>query len=380
MQNRYAGDVGDFGKLGMLRHITKSGLKMGVNWYLVPNEFHNYDGKHINYLNNSDFYHCDDCLLNSLREIVTSGHRTIKALENANLIPKALYYNKILYSHRTVNATSRNDWHKAALKALAVTDIVFLDPDNGLLVKSIGQGSQKSNKYVFKEEIIDYYQAGHSVVFYNHRSRITEEKYLERFRRLKEEPGLKGAEWFGLKFKRGTIRDYFFILQPHHAEKVKNAMQELMQSNFKRHFSPLNIETIDLNFRLDYKLDKSVRIKPHSKSVKLHDLRQISLYHYNDGIDERHINAYIENGQLRIDGQDLGELVRRLFDDADYEYFYIMSVDETKKLHHLLKDRFSSDEDLLSLLEKHFPGADCCKKFEEFCKTNQLKYDFSVYI
>ena len=47
MQDRYAGDVGDFGKLGMLRCIENSGLCVGVNWYLVGNESHNNDGKHI---------------------------------------------------------------------------------------------------------------------------------------------------------------------------------------------------------------------------------------------------------------------------------------------------------------------------------------------
>ena len=50
MQNRYAGDVGDFGKLGMLRALAQSDLKVGVNWYLVPDENHNDDGKHIGYL------------------------------------------------------------------------------------------------------------------------------------------------------------------------------------------------------------------------------------------------------------------------------------------------------------------------------------------
>ena len=30
MQDRYAGDVGDFGKLGMLRQIADTGLKVGI--------------------------------------------------------------------------------------------------------------------------------------------------------------------------------------------------------------------------------------------------------------------------------------------------------------------------------------------------------------
>ena len=47
MQDRYAADVGDFEKLGMLRELETNGLKVGIKWYLIPNESHNADGKHI---------------------------------------------------------------------------------------------------------------------------------------------------------------------------------------------------------------------------------------------------------------------------------------------------------------------------------------------
>lgn len=46
MQNRYVGDIGDFGKLGLLRQLHKTGLSIGVNWYLTPDETHNGDGWH----------------------------------------------------------------------------------------------------------------------------------------------------------------------------------------------------------------------------------------------------------------------------------------------------------------------------------------------
>ena len=36
MQNRYAGDVGDFGKIGLLRQLAAAGYHIGVNWYLAP--------------------------------------------------------------------------------------------------------------------------------------------------------------------------------------------------------------------------------------------------------------------------------------------------------------------------------------------------------
>ena len=59
MQNRYTGDIGDFGKLGLLRVLQEAGFSIGVNWYLTPNEEHNQDGKHINY---EDLRFCDEAL------------------------------------------------------------------------------------------------------------------------------------------------------------------------------------------------------------------------------------------------------------------------------------------------------------------------------
>ena len=126
MQNRYAGDVGDFGKLGLLRQLISSQLDIGVNWYLVPDESHNADGKHIGYITDTRYNGCDDSLRNSLKEIVYS-QRSVSALETMDLVPNAVYYNEVLYSpSRTF---SRRDWHIKALEMLSSADIVFLDPD-----------------------------------------------------------------------------------------------------------------------------------------------------------------------------------------------------------------------------------------------------------
>ena len=60
-------------------------------------------------------------------------------------------------------------------------DETVADPDNGLLPQSV---SSKSKKYVLPEEIVDYYKAGHSVVFYSHRTREQLSTYLSRFDEL----------------------------------------------------------------------------------------------------------------------------------------------------------------------------------------------------
>lgn len=202
MQDRYAGDVGDFGKIGMLRQIAEVGLKIGVNWYLTykPAEHINADGKHIGYLNDVAFKGCDDELLKSLYTI-TNGTRSIAALENAKLIPNAIYYKEIL-KPESAKDFIRSIWYRKSLETLLETDIIFCDPDNGLIVKSVSQKSIKSDKYIIPDELVSYYQAGKSLVFYNHRCREQEQVYLQRFQTLKQRNELVGAEWRGLKFAR----------------------------------------------------------------------------------------------------------------------------------------------------------------------------------
>lgn len=50
MQDRYTGDIGDFGKLGLLRILESQGLTIGINWSRTPDEDHNDDGKYTKYL------------------------------------------------------------------------------------------------------------------------------------------------------------------------------------------------------------------------------------------------------------------------------------------------------------------------------------------
>lgn len=236
MQNRYAGDVGDFGKLGLLRHLARSQLTIGVNWYLAPDEHHNADGKHIGYLTDPRYNGCDDSLRNSLKEIV-SGQRSVFALETMDLVPNAVYYNGVL--HSPSRTFSRGNWHVKALEQLSRADIVFLDPDNGLLVKSVSSGSAKSNKYVISNEITDYFTTDKSVIIYNHRCREQESAYLQRFAWMQEHSILKDAVIAGVAFRRGTVRDYIFILQPSHAAKIRGCLDGMLHSPWGNHFTKL---------------------------------------------------------------------------------------------------------------------------------------------
>lgn len=242
MQNRYVGDVGDFGKYGILRSIGETGLKLGVNWYLTPDESHNSDGKHTSYLYKENYCGYDDQLFYILKDIVENDRRNVISIqESAALSGSTVFYDCVLnvaderdYLKRRVN---RQLWHKTALSRLNDCEIIFLDPDNGLQVDSVSLTGQKGNKYIGLDELKDYYKQGKSIIFYNHRERKQEDAYLEKFRKLQVDPAFTGAVWLGLKFVRGTTRDYFFVLQPEHLFQVKSQCEVLLNTVWKECFS-----------------------------------------------------------------------------------------------------------------------------------------------
>ena len=177
-------------------------------------------------------------LRNSLKEII-NGQRRISALEIMDLVPNAIYYHEVLYSPS--QTFSRQDWHIKALEVLSGADIVFLDPDNDILVNSVSSSSAKSNKYVFINEIVDYFTAGKSVIIYNHRCREQESVCLQRFAWMHEKSILNDAIIAGVTLKRGTVRDYIFTLQPSHAARIMGCLDNMLQSSWGNHFAKLDL-------------------------------------------------------------------------------------------------------------------------------------------
>ena len=137
MQNRYTGDIGDFAKYGLLRALG-AGKKLGVAWYLYPDESHNADGKHIAYLDTpGKWRHLDPLLFDCLQSIISSKHREVKQIEASVILGDAHYSSVPLAfeGHHKERATQRGKWFDTVLSDLSGCDVVFADPDNVSAVK-----------------------------------------------------------------------------------------------------------------------------------------------------------------------------------------------------------------------------------------------------
>lgn len=133
MQNRYAGDIGDYVKLALLRALAP-GHELGVAWYLNPDEGHNSDGRHIAYLRQGATWRdLDPELFDALGRIVRQG-RSVAALETSGVLPAK--FSRALLNHGQWPADERSkaraQWFDRTIADLSGCDLVFADPDNGL--------------------------------------------------------------------------------------------------------------------------------------------------------------------------------------------------------------------------------------------------------
>ena len=229
MQDRYAGDIGDYGKVALLRQIRETGLTIGVNWYKAEpadyernpdGSFKQEDGK---YRIPEKYRVCDEALAEKLLGISKSRKRSIRAIEEADLIDGAEYYSK------AVSLEDRAKWHHDSLKKLQGSELVFLDPDNGLIVKSVRKTSVRSIKYAFYEEGKDYLDNNQSVLVYNHRSRKKEPAYFREIIGKLKEFGVPEEMILTITFPRCSVRDYFAIcVTQEHYEMIKTAFDKML--------------------------------------------------------------------------------------------------------------------------------------------------------
>ena len=173
MQDRYVGDVGDFVKYGLLRKLS-GGLKLGVAWYLFPDERHNDDGKHDFYLKpKSTWRHLDPKLFDAMRAI-RDEHGGVSEVEASGLLGDATFASERLDRLEVpVRGRSRwrNEWFTRVLREVDGCDIVFADPDNGLCPdERFSPGRYKDWKRLPTSEV-NALAGGRCAVLYHHNTR-----------------------------------------------------------------------------------------------------------------------------------------------------------------------------------------------------------------
>lgn len=186
MKNQYFGDINDYRKYGLLRVIAQcSQPRLLVAWMLTPDDGST-DGKFISYLDNpKKWAHHDPVLFQKLKDLEDSNQqRRVHMIEATDLIRNAGYFSTTVPD----TALERSSWFKSLMDEARGHDFVFLDPDNGLEVKSRPYGTKNSSKFLYWREVEVLWSSGKSLLIYQH---FIREKRTEFIQRMLE--ALRGA-------------------------------------------------------------------------------------------------------------------------------------------------------------------------------------------
>lgn len=236
MKNQYVGDIGDYGKYGLLRFLTNHGIKIGINWYLTEDDGSS-DGRHTGYLNRPEEAIYDSELFKSLQKIAFRSDKTVRMIEDANIIPGAEFYGQILKS-RTLEADerelNRRLWFNNAVLVFESTELIFADPDNGISYRKTAR-AKDSEKFILPEEICRYYNSGKNVVFYCHKGRRKQEAWEQTKASIQDH--IRDASILAVTCHRGTQRSYIFVLHPDSYLKYNRILKDFLISDWGKMFS-----------------------------------------------------------------------------------------------------------------------------------------------
>ena len=220
MQNKYVGDIGDFGKYGLLREIfgrpeepgSGCGLRLGVAWYLSEDK----QGSGGNLTDYPKLRTCDPCLYNVLQRLIKTGNRKVAEVQRNKILPDTTLYHSL-----PLSSSTRARWFKDALKETEDADVVFVDPDNGVASENTPLGSRQ---HVLPYELDRFFERGQSLVIYHHLARtdaLTQINGLSE--RLRGELNLSYSP-SALWYHRGTARAYFIVPHERHRDVIEKRL------------------------------------------------------------------------------------------------------------------------------------------------------------
>lgn len=210
MKNQYFGDINDYRKYGLLRAISRvADFRTLVVWMLTPNDGGT-DGKFTDYLYKpTKWSRYDPSLYAHLCDMLRAvEERSVENIKGAGLLKDTDFFSKPVPD----NATDRDAWFVALSERSKGRDFVFLDPDNGLEVKSKPYGRKHSSKYLFWREVALLWESGSSLLIYQH---FIREKRVDFIQRMLEKLNKVTADSFVEAFSTSNVV-FLLALQPRH--------------------------------------------------------------------------------------------------------------------------------------------------------------------
>jgi len=223
VKNHYFGDVNDYRKYGLLRVLShETGLRCLVAWMLTPDDGRP-DGRLTQYLTHPDTWRSyDPDLFDTLRAAVSvRGIRDVDVIVSSGLLPGASFFPGIVPDQ----LPERTQWSDHLLAASVGHDLVFLDPDNGIEVKSKPIGCKDSSKFVCWRELNALFEKGASLLVYQHYPRRPRKEFTSALaERLSRQLGINQVITF-------STSNVLFLLAPQsrHEHAMRSAAESIAE-------------------------------------------------------------------------------------------------------------------------------------------------------
>jgi hypothetical protein len=220
MKAQYVGDIGDFGKVLILKHLAGLGFKIGINWVLTKND-NRADGKHrdyIDYRGRHCLCCCDGRVFEQIMPLAKKEreHRKIEDLQDLirSFSESVVFYSRIYAGGEARRACERNAFGELPQH---LADIVFFDPDNG-----VGGEDGTSSKHVYFSELKRYWARGQSILTYHHLNRNVE--HPNQLIEIKAEfhNAFPDGRLCVYHMRRGTARVYILCVRDEHLPRIRD--------------------------------------------------------------------------------------------------------------------------------------------------------------
>jgi hypothetical protein len=229
MKHQYFGDINDFRKYGLLRILTAKGVKrLGICWMLTEDD-NRTDGNFTRYLSEPHRWRVTDPKLFDTLAAGVAGTSVRRISERLlePLLPNTIFAAEMIPD----NAQERARSMAQIVTRFHDRDLVFLDPDNGLEVRSVRKGNKKSNKYLYWDEVAAFWRIGASVLVYQHFPREKRDSFTARIAgKMREVTGVHEIHTF-------ATANVTFLFAPRRGEEHwyrerSNAVENLWSVHF----------------------------------------------------------------------------------------------------------------------------------------------------
>jgi hypothetical protein len=202
-----------------------------VNWYLTEDDGSN-DGKFTDYLNKGVMRRYCPEVFDVLKSIAKNKDKSVFDIEKSGILPGTVFYSEILKPEGTPNdrEQERSSWFQESMYELKDTELIFMDPDNGLL-ESDDATKLGGEKYILPSEVESYFLDGHNIVYYCHKGRRPYEQW-EAHKSLMFNI-IKNAKPAILTYHKGSQRSYIFLIHEKDFVRYRKVIDSILSGWYK---------------------------------------------------------------------------------------------------------------------------------------------------